>query len=37
MANRCTDEYRRKADRIAADTDAKGYSIVDELFADLDA
>ena len=27
----------READRIAADPDAKGYSSVDELFADLDA
>ena len=27
----------READRIAADPDAKGYSNVDELFADLDA
>ena len=27
----------READRIATDPDAKGYSNVDELFADLDA
>ena len=27
----------READRVAADPDAKGYSSVDELFADLDA
>jgi DNA-damage-inducible protein J len=27
----------READRIAADPDARGYSSVDELFADLDA
>ena len=27
----------READRIAADPDAKGYSSVDELFAELDA
>ena len=37
MADRCTDEYRREADRIAADPDTKGYSSVGELFADLDA
>ena len=37
MANRYTDEYRQEANRIAADPDAKGYSSVDELFADLDA